>query len=410
MAEDIIKRKLKSGVTCYVVPKKGYVEKQGMIAVNYGSSDDNIVINGEEREYPLGIAHFLEHKLFEEENGNVFDEFAKLGANANAFTNFNTTAYYFNCIDNFEKCMDILLGFVGSTYLTEENVEKEKGIITQEIKMYEDDPMWQVYFSLLEAMYKEHPMRNNIAGTVESVNSITKEMLEECYDTFYTMENAVVVVAGDVEPEAVFKQVESRIKLGKGKDVERRYGNEPNDVVQKRFEKKMQVDRPIFNIGFKENQFDLDVAERMCTSRVLLDIILGSGSRLYERLYNKGLIDDSFGYEYLSGNTYGASIISGVSDEPETVKKEITDEIARYKRDGIPSDDIERIKKKHLGRLKRSMDSISGICANIADNYCKGIEMLDIYNKYDNINSDILMKRLKHLDGDLMAISIISPI
>lgn len=410
MSSDIIKSKLKNGVTVYVVPKKGYMEKQAMVAFNYGSSDNMFLVEGDKRDYPQGIAHFLEHKLFEEKDKNIFDEFSRLGASTNAFTNFNTTAYYFNTVDNFKECFDILLGFVSNLYLTEENVKKEKDIITQEIRMYEDDAMWQVYFNLLCALYKEHPIRNNIAGSVESVESITKAMLEDCYSSFYTMDNVAVIVAGDVDNDEVIAEVNSKLKLCESKEIKRYCEAETSDIYKHKISSEMSIKRAIFNIGFKENQIELSMPDRAISSKMVLDIMFGTGSRLYERLYSEGLIDDSFSYDYLSGKDYGVSIISGVTSEVEEVKNAILKEIECFKQKGLQQVDVDRIRKKQIGRLKRAEQSVSGICSIIADNFCKGIEMVDFYKKYDNIDIGMLKNRIDlHFDVNNMAISVIEP-
>ena len=202
-----------SGLKVLFVKKPGYNKKTAMFGTNYGSIDNVFKVQGSDKEIvvPDGIAHFLEHKLFEQEDGNMLDKFSKLGASPNAFTSFNQTVYYFSCADLFEENFRMLLSYVQNPWLTDENVEKEKGIIGQEIRMYEDNPNWRVFFNLLDCLYVNHPVKLDIAGSIESISKITKELLYDCYHTFYTPSNMVVVVVGDLVPEEVFSIVENMI-------------------------------------------------------------------------------------------------------------------------------------------------------------------------------------------------------
>ena len=198
--EEVISAKLDSGLDVLLIPKKGYIKKYAIFSTKYGSNDNKFIPINENDviQVPEGIAHFLEHKLFEEPEGNIFDEFSKLGTNVNAFTNFNQTSYLFSCTDNFCESLELLIKFVQNPYFTDENVEKEKGIIAQEIKMYEDNPGWRVFFNALKGMYFEHPVKIDIAGTIESIQNIDKETLYKCYNTFYNPKNMVLVTVGEI--------------------------------------------------------------------------------------------------------------------------------------------------------------------------------------------------------------------
>lgn len=409
--QDIFLNELSNNIRCYIIPKKGFLEKQAMVSISYGSADNEFNSDGIDYKMPCGIAHFLEHKLFEEKNINIFEEFSKLGSNVNAFTNFTTTAYYFNCIDNFDKSLELLLKFVSNPYFTEENVEKEKGIIAQEIKMYEDDPNWCVYFNLLDSMYFNNPVKYNIAGNIESINEITKDMLYDCYNTFYSGINTAVVCCGDVDKDSICSQTEKFLNLNNKKNIKRIYGEEPKKVRKKYTEKKMQVERLLFNIGFKETDFDSSIVDRICETKMLMEIILGESSELYEKLYIKGIIDNSFSFEYTNGLSYGCSIFSGNTKNVDELEKYLLEEIENLKNTGISENVFERIQRKCIGRFIRGFNFIDTIASSQVDYFTKQFELCDIINKYENINIDNLMDRLKtHFNQDLLSVSTIIPI
>jgi predicted Zn-dependent peptidase len=265
LKEKIFWQKVEPGLEVFVLPKRGYNKKYATFATRFGSIDSHFVVEGEGQELvvPDGVAHFLEHKLFEEKEGNVFDRFAKLGASSNAFTNFTNTAYLFSSTDNFEECLEILLDFVQQPYFTEENVEKEKGIIEQEIRMYEDNPQWRIFFNLLAALYQKHPVRKDIAGTVESIRQIDKDVLYQCYRTFYHPSNMAVFVVGDVDPDKTMKQVADNIArhghapLG---EIKRFYPQEGPNLAEKFVSQELVVSQPIINLGIKTGKRAMTVS------------------------------------------------------------------------------------------------------------------------------------------------------
>ncbi|MDE6182045.1 MAG: insulinase family protein, partial [Eubacteriales bacterium] len=287
MIDKVIYKNIEGIKLCFV-QKKGYVEKQAMIAFNYGSAENIFIKDNKEIHLPPGIAHFLEHKMFEDEEYNVFEVFNKYGGNVNAFTNFSTTAYYFTCVENFNENFKELLKFVSRPYFTEENVEKEKGIIEQEIKMYDDDPYWKVYFNLIGIMYdKDNPITKDIAGEVSDIKKIDKDMLYTCYNNFYTKDNAIVIVCGDIDDlESVEENILQNLKLnekklGIVKEFNKIQKNKGNYV-----EKKMEIKQKIFNIGFKDvGKYD-KIEKQIISNKILLDIIFGTSSKFYEKMYN----------------------------------------------------------------------------------------------------------------------------
>lgn len=401
-------RILDNGVKCYVVQKKGFVEKEAMIVFNYGSCDTHYKVDEKMIRQPSGIAHFLEHKMFELKDRNIFDDFTKYGAYSNAFTNFSSTAYYFNCSDNFKENLSLLYEMVGNLYLTDENIQKEKGIINQEINMYEDDPYWQVYFNTLKCCYKNNAVRDSVAGSVESVSEITQDMLYKSYESFYTYDNCTVIVVGDVDFESVCEQTEKELQLNPICNLEKLKHYETG-VYTKKLTKSMPVQKTIYNIGFKENNIIDNIAKRFCIGNVILKLLTDKSSSLWYTLYKSGLVDYGFGYDYVVGCDYGCSIIKGEGNEYKKICSEVQDEINRFVNFGISNDFIERITNTLKSRILMSFDSISSIAAMLADCTSKNIEILDIYKNYDKINSNDIIYALKNNFTDYV-VSLIEPI
>ncbi len=401
---DIISKRLENGTMCYVLPKKGYNERLAMLAFNYGSRDVRFKSEGRDIEQPFGIAHFLEHKVFEDENINFFDSFTRLGIDTNAYTNFTTTAYYFRGCDNFEKGLSLLFKMVGSLYLTDENIRKEKGIIEQEIKMYKDDPYWEIYFNTLKALYNENPCRESVAGSVESVESITEDMLRQSYKSFYTADNCALIVAGDVDSDAVFEQTEEELKLGRGAAEKVYYGNEehkPKDI-----EVNMSVDKPVYNIGFRRNT-DSSYEERICAGNIILNILTAKSSKLRERLYKSGLADNTFGFENVVGSDFGAAIIKGESEDYEKIAFKLTEEISHFIAYGISSEYIKRLADMEKAKMIFDAQDIYAFASSVADCYSKNAEILDIYNYYDKIDVDTVLKHMSDYREENMALSVV---
>ncbi|MCD7905403.1 MAG: insulinase family protein [Clostridiales bacterium] len=374
--------------------------KRAVFSVNFGSAETDCI---------PGCAHFLEHKVFEQKDKNVIKEFSENSAEVNAFMNFNTTAYYFTCYDKFEENLRLLLDFTANPYLTEENVEREKSIIKEEIKMYRDDPWWQVYFNLLRGLYSENPVRNNIAGEREDIKKIDRAALEECYEKYYCGENSALVICGDAEPESTFFLADEASRLKRGE--KRKASPVKEDSINKSlYMVKMDISKPIFNLGFRENNFDLPPVRRLCESRLLLDIICGKSSKLYERLYLKGLIDKDFSMEYLLGNNFGGAIFSGVSDRPEAIVGEILKEAERHKTAGIEEDALENSRKKLISAYLRGFNSLETAAAAQTDYAFKGLGLEDIYYKYRTVTKDNIINRLDIFSEDNLSLSIVEPV
>src|SRR5699024_6543886 len=309
--EKLLYTETQNGLKIYFMPKKGYIKKHAMFSTDYGSIDNKFIPIGEDKplEVPEGIAHFLEHKLFEEPELNIFEKFSDIGGSVNAFTSFNQTSYLFETIDNFYENLELLIKFVQSPYLTDKNVEKEKGIISQEIRMYEDDPGWKVYFNLLEAMYSSNPVRIDIAGTIDSITNINKKLLYKAYNTFYHPSNMILFVVGDLDFKEIIKVVEKSEKKTKNKisNIERIKSLEIEGINKSIVEYKMYTSNPIFHIGFKDKdigKLGKSKVEKDLKTDIILDMLFGNSSKFYNEFYEKGLIDSSFGANYTGKQSY----------------------------------------------------------------------------------------------------------
>ena len=344
LKEELYYEKLENGLDVYFMPKKGFTKKYAVLATNYGSNDLEFIPIGESEPIRVneGIAHFLEHKMFEQpDETDAFGKFSKWGANANAFTNFTTTAYLFTTTENFYDCLDHLFDYVQTPHFTDENVEKEKGIIAQEIKMYDDDPGWNVSFNAIKAMYVNHPVRVDIAGSVESIYKITKEELYKCYNTFYNPGNMALFVIGDLEPEELFDKVKQANKYDMAKmeeEITRIYPEEPTTVNQKEIITQAPISIPIFNIGFKDDKVNIKGRELLkyeVMTDILNEMLFRRGSEIYENLYMKGLINRSFGAGFTSQIDYAFTTVGGESKDPKQVKKVIFEYLDMYKKEGL---------------------------------------------------------------------------
>lgn len=426
MAEKFYQEQLKeemqffvhsSGLRVYLFPKKGFSKYYAIYGTEYGSIDRTFSVPGqtEMTTVPDGIAHYLEHKLFEQEGGgNAFDLFAKTGASSNAFTSFDLTAYLFSCTDHFYENLEILLEFVNHPWFTEENVAKEQGIIGQEIKMYEDDPEWRVFFNALTAMYHNHPVKRDIAGTVESISHITPELLYQCYRTFYNPANMVLVLVGDVEAEKVIpyldRYVDAKNNLGQ---IPREVVTEPKERVREVVEEKLLVSRPLFRIGFKENDFSGDAEERQrreIATELILQAAFGRCSDFYMQLYEEGLIDGSFDAETESAKTYGFTLIGGESTEPEKVYQKVKERLLTLYREGIAPEDLERARKVLISGYIRTFNNVEQMGSSFLRQLMAGYQPLGYSEAVASVTEKMVMERLRnHFDVENCVLSVVRP-
>lgn len=360
---------LDNGLSIYIMEKPGFDSTFALYGTKYGSINTKFSRNGgEEIEVPAGIAHFLEHKLFESEDGDAFSRFAKTGAYCNAYTSFDKTCYIFSCSKSFDKNLEILLDFVQSPYFTAETVAKEQGIIGQEIKMYEDNPGWRVFFNLLREMYENHPVKIDIAGTVDSIAQIDDKLLYECYNTFYNPANMFICISGNVDTEKVLSQIEKGIKPTEVVTVKSAKFTEQKEVKNHYTEQSLEVSKPLFCLGFKD-VFEgdrLSLKDRT-TAGITLEILCGDCSPLYRRLLSDGLIDNELSSEHFQGEGYSAFMIEGESDDPKAVAEEIKKEIKKLILNGIDNKLLTAVKKAAYGDTVKRFDSTDNIVTDMLD-------------------------------------------
>ena len=400
-----------SGLKILVYPKENYASAYAMFGTQYGSLDTDFRLTGEKEftSVPEGIAHFLEHKLFESEDLDAFERYAKTGANANAYTSFDKTCYLFSCTDNLTDSLEILLDFVTHPYFTEATVQKEQGIIGQEIQMCRDEAGWESLFLLLRAMYHNCPVRIDIAGTVDSIAEISAELLYKCYNTFYNLSNMVLCVAGNVAPEQVLAVADRVLKPAAPVEIERKFHDEPRAVKKAYDEETLAVAAPIFSLGFKEA---VDTPERslkeVIISNLLLDAICGKTTPFYNALLDEGLVNTSFDWEYFYGYGYAATIFTGETPDARAVEQRLVERISALQESGISEADFERIRKKHYGRTVMQFNDIESIANNMVSSYFRKESLFDDAEILQSLTLDEVNARLRtEIDVNCRSLTVI---
>ena len=400
LGQEMVKIKHPSGLTMLLCPMPGYSTAYATFTANVGSVDTGFKTQDDDAfvDVPEGIAHFLEHKMFENEDGDAFAKYAKTGASANAYTSFDKTAYLFACTDRFEESLEILLDFVRRPYFTKESVQKEQGIIGQEIRMYDDDGEWRVQFNLLQALYHNHPVRIDIAGTVESIAEIDDQLLYRCYRTFYNLNNMVLCVSGNFDIDAVLRVADRVIKPDeKPVEIERRHVDEPESICKPLVEQKFAVAAPLFQFGFKGRGGNpRENLKNQILDEILAEIIAGDASPLYRRMYDAGIINSTFGSEIMAGRDYMCAIFSGESREPERVADEIKAEVARMRREGVDKKMFELCRRATYGRYIGMYTRTASVAGLMSAVYFAGMD--DMYALLDivaNATPDQMNERLQ---------------
>ena len=411
--ESYFEIKHPSGLTILVLPKAGYSSAYAVFSTKYGSIDTRLALaDGTFADIPEGTAHFLEHKLFESEELAAFERFAKTGASANAYTSFDRTGYLFSCTGNFKESLEILLDFVQKPYFTQETVEKEQGIIGQEIRMYKDVADWEVLFNLLRSLYQVHPVRIDIAGTEESIAQISAETLYGCYSSFYNLNNMVLAVSGNASVEDVLEVADRLLKSSTGVMAKREFVKESAEPAAGYCEEKLSVNAPQFMLGFKENikTPERTAEERLCT-RILLDVIAGKASPLYKKMLEAELINTTFSFEYFEGYGYACSIFGGETKDPQAVAKEIKDEIKRLKTEKVDKQSFERTRRKLYGRLIMMYNDVDELANELASTFFTGNGLFDEIEVCKAVTLDRVNNRLEDiLEESGAALSVILPV
>lgn len=407
--------KLENGMDIIIIPKKNAIKKYVIWGTHFGSIDNHFIMpsTGEEVYIPDGVAHFLEHKMFEQPNGtNSLDTLMALGIDANAYTTNDHTAYLFECTDNFYEGLDELMDYVQHPYFTEENVEKEKGIIAQEIGMYDDDPGWKLYMNAMECMYNENPIRIDIAGTVESIGKITPDVLYKCYNTFYNPSNMTMVVCGDFEPEELLKEIKKRLitKENQG-EIKRIYAKEEKEINKKEKEVNMELSNPLFLVGYKDNAENKEnFVKRHIAIEILLNMIIGKSSELYKKLYEENILLSEPNFDYEFSNEYAHVTISGQSKNPRKVYEELTKKIKDYIQNGIDNEHFTRIKKKVYSDYAIEYNSVADIARMFLADKMKGINSFDYIEEFNTVTKEYTESILKEVfDEKNEILSIINP-
>jgi len=386
IAETLYTEKLDNGLTVFLLPKPEMAKTYGIFTTNYGSIDQTFVPIGQSEKItvPEGIAHFLEHKLFEKEDHDVFADFGKQGASANAFTSFTKTAYLFSATNHIEKNVETLINFVQDPYFSEQSVEKEKGIIGQEIKMYDDQPDWQSFMGTIKAMFKNHPINIDIAGTVESISKITKDDLYTCYYTFYHPENMTLCITGNFNPEQMMNLIKSNQAskdFKKMDEINRYLPNEPKEVAMKEHHIKMPVSVPKCTVGIKESSEEISGEEFLkkdLLQNMIVDYYFSKGGSFYQELYQEKLIDDSFYFETTLDKNYGYTLIGSNSDEPQVFSNKVKELLLSTRDETLSEEDFNRMKKKKIGRLLRSMNSLEFMANKYTHYHISKVDLFDI--------------------------------
>lgn len=405
----------RSGLPVYVFPKK-LTSTYAILSTRYGAMDTRFrAPDGGLVTVPDGVAHFLEHKLFENPDGSdSFAKFSLWGADANAYTTVNRTAYLFSCTEHFSESLTELLTFVTTPYFTPETVKKEQGIIAEEIRMYDDSPWDRCFQQLMEAMYAECGVRKNICGTERSIGEITDRLLYDCYRVFYQLSNMALVVCGDVTPEEVLAVCDKVLPTESVRlPIERACPSEPETVTRRRTEAAMQVAKPIFTLGFKDPVVPADPQERSrryVAMNLMDEAIFSRAGRLYGSLFEAGLLTTSYSYSYSNTDSCAFHTVSGETDDPDEVEARIVAYLEALTETGIAADEIERARRVLYADELQSYDSTEEIANELLSYLFDGADLFGQPALIESITADEVNALLPTLTrADLRCLSLIRP-
>lgn len=396
---------LESGLEVIVVPKKDFVKKYAFFTVHYGGIHNQFYIGDDELvEMPAGIAHFLEHQVFEDANKNTFSAFEELGAGVNAYTSNYATVYHCDAVKYTKEAIKTLMEFVQTLDINEKSVKKELGVIEQEIKMYEDEPTWRLNRELMRGLLNEHPLREEIAGSVASIQHIDVEKVLLCYNSFYTPENMKMIIYGDVDVKEMVDFVDSlqtpefkqRNKTARKVDF-----TESNPIHTKRSVIYGDVHKNRFELGFKHTKPVIgDYYDYMAAIKVAIDLVLGRGSQLFKEAYEQNLIQSQFEFDVQVEKSFSYIVISNDTDEVEAVEKMIFNTIRSFKTEGFDPIDFERIKRKMIGRVLSSMNSLNTIASNFTYQLTKNRDFYTQIEAYKNVKYDYMVEVFNYFFED----------
>ena len=413
LGEKIYEDTLPNGLRIKVVPKRGFARSYAFFATDYGSMDTRFRLDGKDYVSPDGVAHYLEHKMFDMPDGNALQKMSQTGASPNAFTSYNITAYHFSCTSMFEENFRTLLQFVSQGYFTQESVEKERGIIAQEIKMYADNPASRVDENLFCAMYRNHPVRVPVAGTVESIQDITAQTLIDCHRAFYDPSNMVLCVVGDVDPRQIHDIALEILPKVPGGASERDYGEkEPAAPDQHTITQEMEVSMPMFSVGFKGAE--VPKGPQRLRQEIIGDlageILCGESSRLYQEMYESGLIDPGFGVSYSLVRELSMLCLGGDSENPQAVLDAVLQEAQRVVKEGVDEELFLRLKRSAVGRRIRGLDSFEGLCYRLALSDFDGYDYFTFPALYESITAeDVRQLIAREITPEQAVLSVILP-
>lgn len=408
LGEELYYEKLDNGLDVYILPKKGFSKTFVTFTTKYGSVDRTFVPLGETEPVtvPDGIAHFLEHKMFEKENGDVFQKFSQYGASANAFTSFTRTAYLFSATNHIYESTTTLLDFVQQPYFTEQTVNKEKGIIGQEITMYDDQPDWRAYFGSIENLYKNHPVKIDIAGTIETIDEITAEHLYTCYNTFYHPSNMLLFVIGSVEPEKMMAHIrenQAQKTFVEATPIQRIEVDEPLEVNCVANELCMDIQKPKAYVSFKARETHLQGREMLkqeLAIQLALDLMYGRSSAFYEEMYEKGWIDESYSYDFSLEKGFGFAMVGSDTNHPVELENAIKT-VMNESEVALPFDaeKLERVKRRKIGFFLRAMNSIEFIANQFTRYKFNDMNLFDAVPVIEELTMEDVEQAMKSIQG-----------
>ena len=407
--EKVFEHELDNGLKLFIIPKPGFQKTFVTYTTQFGSLDNHFKPLGSNKfvKVPDGVAHFLEHKLFEKEEEDLFTAFAEENAQANAFTSFDRTSYLFSATNHLESNIKRLLTMVETPYFTEETVNKEKGIIAEEIKMYQEQPGYKLMFNTLRAMYSKHPIRVDIAGSVDSIYDITKDDLYLCYETFYHPSNMVLFVVGDVDPQSIVDLVDNHEKQRNKTNqpqIERAQIKEPEEVNTHTVTEKMKLQSPRLMLGFKNqplNESSEKYVQRDLEMTFFYELIFGEETDFYQDLLNKDLIDETFGYQFVLEPSYSFSIITSATQHPDELKELLINELKKYRGHLADQEAFDLLKKQFIGEFISSLNSPEYIANQYAKLYFEGVSVFDMLEIVENITLESVNETSKlFLDFD----------